>query len=324
MTDKNAGRKNQQRVVSTRVLNAESNTSSRRRGGALVVLLPYRRPFNWEAVLSFFRAHQVPHLEAVNKASYERVLKTAIGIGWLSVTHEPQKSSVRLSLWNANKGDVDSAARNVRRMFDLDADPDTIGKAMANDNYLRAIWSRYPGLRVARAWNGFESMLTTILGQVVSVSFGRTLTDELMQAAGKKVRHPKTGETIHLFPTAKNLLSADLTSVRTSEARRIAIRTLAQLVVDGALKWTHPIPPKELRNTLHAIPGVGAWTSEYVAMRGFHDDDAFPGTDYGLKQELKRHPEVDVNRVRPWRSYAATALWKSFAEKKEARYESVL
>jgi 3-methyladenine DNA glycosylase/8-oxoguanine DNA glycosylase len=58
---------------------------------------------------------------------------------------------------------------------------------------------------------------------------------------------------------------------------------------------------------------IGAWTSEYIAMRGFHDDDAFPRTDYALKQELKRLSEVDANRVRPWRAYAAVLLWNSFA-----------
>ncbi len=52
-------------------------------------------------------------------------------------------------------------------------------------------------------------------------------------------------------------------------------------------------------------------------MRGFQKDDAFPATDYGLKQELKRHPEVDANSIRPWREYAATALWKGFAEAKD-------
>ena len=145
-----------------------------------------------------------------------------------------------------------------------------------------------------------------------------------MQAAGAKARHPKTGETIHLFPTALRILTADLASVRTSPARRMAIRALAKLVVDGTLDWERAISSKELRKILLSAPGVGAWTAEYIAMRGFHDDDAFPGTDYGLKQELKRHPEVNVNRVHPWRAYAATALWKSFAEAKGTAHESVV
>lgn len=278
--------------------------------------LPYIPPFDWKAVLSVFRAHQLPHLEAVDDLSYERVVRTTQGTGWVRVIHDAKRHALRLSVWNGSDRDVEAIAKLVRRMFDLDADPISVSQAMSNDPYLAAAWTQHPGLRVARSWNGFESMVTTILGQLVSVSFGRTLTDELMRAAGPKARHPKTGESIHLFPTPKRLLTADLASVRTSQARRTAIRSLAVLVADGTLQWEHPIPPKELRKILLSVPGIGAWTSEYIAMRAFGDDDAFPATDYGLKQELKRHLEVDVNRVRPWRAYAAMALWKSFIEAK--------
>ena len=82
--------------------------------------------------------------------------------------------------------------------------------------------------------------------------------------------------------------------------------------------------PRELRRTLLSLPGVGAWSAEYIAMRAFDDNDAFPATDYGLKQEIKRHPEMNVNNVRPWRAYAAAALWKNFAETKGTPYESVV
>lgn len=286
--------------------------------------LHYEPPFDWDALLSTFRAHKLPHLETVDHLAYERVVKTAPGTGWFRVEHSAKRKAVRLSLWNGSEEDLEEIAKSVRRMFDLDADPNVIGQAMKCDRYLSSIWKLYPGLRVARTWSGFETMLTTILGQLVSVSFGRTLIDELMKAAGAKTLHPKTGESIHLFPTAKRLLSANLNSVRTSEARRNAIRSSAKLVTEGALRYEHPIAPKDLRKILLSVPGVGSWTAEYVAMRGFHDDDAFPATDYGLKQVLKQHPGVDVNCVRPWRAYAAAALWRSYAATKGTTYESVV
>lgn len=287
-------------------------------------LLPYKAPFDWEAMLAAFRAHQLPHLESVDSEAYERVIKTSGGMGWFRAQHDSRNSAIRLSVWNGTASDVDVVAASVRRMFDLDADPDVIGKAFEADPYLSATWKRYPGMRVARSWDGFETMLTTILGQLVSVSFGRTLTDELMQAAGNKARHPKTDEPIHLFPTPSRVIKADLGRVRTSEARRNALRCLAELVMKRKLHQRGTVDPKELRDLLRSIPGVGAWTSEYISMRGFDDDDAFPATDYGLKQELKRHPALDVKRVRPWRAYAATALWKSFSAAKGASYESVV
>jgi DNA-3-methyladenine glycosylase II len=287
-------------------------------------LLPYTPPFDWEAMLAAFRAHQLPHLEAVDDIAYERIVTTINGTGWFRVEHDAKRHSVRLSACNGSDADQAFITNAVRRMFDLDADPEVLGQAMKADRYLSGIWNLYPGLRVFRSWDGFESMVTTILGQLVSVSFGRTLIDELMQIAGVKSHHPKTGQPIRLFPTAKGLLAADLSKVRTSEGRRTAIRSLAKLVCDGTIRWEHTPSPKELRKILLSVPGVGAWTSEYIAMRGFHDNDAFPGTDYGLKQELKRHSEMNVNSVRPWRAYAATALWTSFAAAKGTAYESVV
>ena len=290
----------------------------------ILVEIPYKNPYDWESMLSTFRSHQLPHLESVDELGYERVISGRKGLGWIRVTHDKKHSSLHVSVWNSGKDDISDVSKTVRCMFDLDADPDVLRHAMAADPFIFSVWNRYPGLRVPRSWNGFETMLTTILGQVVSVSFGRTLANELMKACGTKAIHPKNGELIHLFPTAEQLVTGDLTGVRTSESRRVAIRSLAKLALDGTLTGEHPLAPARLRSILLAIPGIGPWTAEYVAMRGFQDDDAFPATDYGLKQELKRNPEIDVDRVRPWRAYAATTLWKSYAESKGKPSESLV
>ena len=87
-------------------------------------------------------------------------------------------------------------------------------------------------------------MVTTILGQLVSVSFGRTLTEELMQSAGMRSRHPKTGEPIHLFPTAKSLLTADLSRVRTSEGRGLPF-----------VRWRSWFVMERFAGSIHSLPG---------------------------------------------------------------------
>lgn len=201
-------------------------------------------------------------------------------------------------------------------MFDVDVKPEVLDAAMKADRYLSKFWGQHPGLRVARSWNGFEALVTTVLGQLVSVSFGRVLTGELMRAAGTVVRHPGRSENIFLFPTPQQLLLVDLSSVRTSIARRVTIRALATVVADGTLDSEVAPSVAALRKILHSVPGVGKWTAEYAAMRGFGDDDAFPASDYGLKQELKHHPGIQIDSVRPWRAYAAVALWARFAEER--------
>jgi DNA-3-methyladenine glycosylase II len=277
------------------------------------VELPFSAPYDWETVLAFFRAHQLPNLESVDESGYERVVRMRQGLGWFRVERAAERHAVTLTIWNGLRDDVDEIATAVRRMFDLDANPAVLLEAMKAEKFLSGFWARHPGLRVARSWSATEAMFAAVLGQLVSVRFGRVLISELMQAAGTAARHPKTSGPIFLFPSAKQILKADLSSVRTSEARRTTIRLLSQAIDSGAFDEGDGVA---VRKALRSIPGVGAWTTEYVALRGFHDDDAFPATDYGLKQELKRHPKMDVNSVRPWRGYAAIALWKSFAESK--------
>jgi 3-methyladenine DNA glycosylase/8-oxoguanine DNA glycosylase len=292
---------------------------------ATVLQLKYFPPFDGETLLSIFRAHQLPDLETVTAQHYERVFHRDGRIGYFRVSHDdPGKNALTLKVVGAARNSIPAIEQRVRRMFDLDVNPAVIAEHMAGQPHLGDLWRRYPGLRVARTWDRFETLITTILGQLVSVSFGRTLIRELMHSSGERMKHPATGQEIHLFPTPKALRTADLSVVRTSEMRRTAIRTIAALAADGGLPLVGQPEPKGLRRTLLSLPGVGAWSAEYIAMRAFDDNDAFPATDYGLKQEIKRHPKMNVSKVRPWRAYAAAALWKHFAETKGKPDESVV
>lgn len=278
--------------------------------------LPYMFSYDWEAMLAFFRAHQLPHIETVDESSYERVVPMRNGLGWFCVERKASRNALSLSVWNGTEDDLVDIASSVRRMFDLDANPTVLLEAMNRDKALSRLRGQYSGLRLARSWSGFETLFSAVLGQLVSVSFGRVLINELMEAAGSCARHPKTAQRILLFPSADQIINADLSRIRTSTARRKTIYALAQIICSGALASSKLDDGKALRTSLRSVPGIGAWTVEYGAMRGLGDDDAFPATDYALKQELKRHPDMNVKAVRPWRGYAAVTLWRNFAEGK--------
>jgi 3-methyladenine DNA glycosylase/8-oxoguanine DNA glycosylase len=79
--------------------------------------------------------------------------------------------------------------------------------------------------------------------------------------------------------------------------------------------------------TLVSVRGIGAWTSAYIALRGFSEPDVFPAADLGLrKAAVPLFGEVPTaeqlweraERWRPWRSYAAIHLWNSLSEKEDA------
>jgi DNA-3-methyladenine glycosylase II len=279
--------------------------------------LHYSPPYDWAAILDYFRIHALPNVEMVDDSGYERLVQMSRGLGWFRVEHSRNPAALSVSIWNANEQEVPEILSSVRRMFDLDVEPVSISHAMVDDHFLYQFWVEHPGLRLARSWSLSESLFATVLGQLVSVRFGRVLIGELMHTAGTVVDHPKTGQPMSLFPSAEQIIKANLSSLRTSAARRLTIRSLAEAFTSGAFRLGLNPDYAALRTTLRGIPGVGSWTTEYVALRGFGDNDAFPATDYALKQELKRHPEVNVNSVRPYRGYAAIAIWKSFAEESD-------
>jgi AraC family transcriptional regulator of adaptative response / DNA-3-methyladenine glycosylase II len=66
---------------------------------------------------------------------------------------------------------------------------------------------------------------------------------------------------------------------------------------------------------LTALPGIGPWTVQSVAMRALGDPDAFLPTDLGVVEAGRtlgltgRSLLARAERWRPWRSYATQVLW---------------
>src|ERR1700761_2908244 len=190
--------------------------------------LPFTPPYDWESVLAYFRSHQIPFLETVDGSGYERVVGTEYGLGRFRVESNAGHDSLKLTMWNGSRDDFRVISTTVRRMFDLDINPLKLLEIMHCEPSLSKIWAHHPGLRIARSWDITETLFGAVLGQLVSVAFGRVLMSELMQAAGARTNHPLTSEPIALFPTPREILKADLSGVRTSAARRQTILALAQ------------------------------------------------------------------------------------------------
>ena len=165
-------------------------------------------------------------------------------------------------------------------MFDLGADPAVLRSTMRADSTLGKLWEQNPGLRVARAFSGYESMIGTILRQLVSVKFGRILNKELMQCAGSPARHPDTDGELLLFPSTEQILGADLSNVRTSPMRRMSLRLFAQRFAENPAYCTPRRGPNLRRSCARSrVSDLGRRST--WPLRGFNDNDAFPASDYG-------------------------------------------
>jgi 3-methyladenine DNA glycosylase/8-oxoguanine DNA glycosylase len=98
----------------------------------------------------------------------------------------------------------------------------------------------------------------------------------------------------------------------------MTIRQIAKQIVSGALQLDTVRELSRFIDTMRAIPGIGDWTANYVAMRALGEPDAFPASDLGIMKALqKEETRPTVRQVkaraeawRPWRAYAAIYLWQ--------------
>jgi AraC family transcriptional regulator of adaptative response / DNA-3-methyladenine glycosylase II len=283
--------------------------------GGLELRAPYRAPLAWHALLEFLGPRAIPGVEAVDLDAglYRRTIELGGEPGVIEVWDEPQRSALRLRVHLNNFDDLVHLVSRVRRLFDLDADPEVIDAALARDKTLRPLVRARRGLRVPGALEPFEVAVRAVLGQQVSVAAATRLAGRIVAAYGPPVPGIEPLGLTHLFPDAAALAKADLTECGVTRARARAIGELAAAVESGDLILDAGGDLEATIGALRALPGFGDWTAHYVAMRGCGQRDAFPATDLGLRRLLGDDPAGQAARWRPWRAYGALHIWTAEA-----------
>ena len=284
--------------------------------------LAARRPFDAASVHAFLAARAVEGVEEFDEASYRRSLRLPHGYGVVSLSPTQAATGpayVEANLELSDLRDLTTAVARCRQLLDLDADPVAIDDALGGDPFIGPLVRQTPGRRVPGAVDGFELAVRAIIGQQVSVVGARTIAGRLVRAAGEVVGESH-GTITHLFPTPENLLvlsREDPAVFSMPASRRRALVNVANALMNGDLTIDVGSDPDELRRTMVALPGIGPWTAEYVAMRALRDPDAFMATDLGIKRAVTSlglsgedaQLARATNAWRPWRSYAMAHLW---------------
>jgi AraC family transcriptional regulator of adaptative response / DNA-3-methyladenine glycosylase II len=278
------------------------------------VNLPFKSPYDWWSIIRFYQSHSIPGVERVTDDAFARVFRLGNTIGSVRVRAIAGEARLKVRIVPGDPEVLSEAVRRVRKMFDLDCDPALIAESFANVPLFAALCDRFAGLRVARGWDPFETAVCSILGQLVSAQQRTNLVSQLVRNYGEEIADPSSGERTRLFPGAIALAQSDLCAVKTTTARREAIRDFSRRVLSGAISLSDEQDSANFRKALLEIKGLGPWSAEYISLRAIGDTDAFPKTDLILKRVLDLYPDLDLARIKPWRSYAAIYLWKEFAQ----------
>jgi AraC family transcriptional regulator of adaptative response / DNA-3-methyladenine glycosylase II len=279
--------------------------------------LELRAPFDGEALLAHLGARAIPGIEAVFDGRYRRSLRAPGGPAVVELA--PAADRVRLTAWLADADDLPGVVERCRAMFDLDADPAEVADVLAGDALLAPLIAARPGLRVPGHPDGAELALRAVVGQQISLAGAATLAGRMVAAHGEPLAGRPPGGVTHLWPEPGRLAALDPAELPMPRARAIALLALARALADGSLDLRRGVDPGRARAALLALPGVGPWTAEYVAMRALGDRDAFLVTDLGVRRALERlgqntRPRAVARlaeRWRPLRAYANQHLWAS-------------
>ena len=269
-------------------------------------------------MLAFLAARAIPGVEAVTAGVYRRTIACGRGHGVVTVRPAPGSAHLVATIHVTEVAHLASAVTRLRRLFDLDADVQTIGEHLAGDPRLAPLVAARPGLRVPGAWDAFELAVRAILGQQVSVAAATTLAGRLVAAHGVPLATPVADDALRfVFPEPAVLAAADLTAIGLTRARARALAAFAAAVArEPDILSTAPSLDAAVER-LTALEGVGDWTAHYIAMRALREPDAFPAADLGLRRALAtetgrpntRAVLAAAERWRPWRAYAVLHLW---------------
>jgi AraC family transcriptional regulator of adaptative response / DNA-3-methyladenine glycosylase II len=284
----------------------------------LTLRVPFRAPYDFSALLAFFERRAIPGLEQVDANSYTRRFAFDGKAGSLRVTRMRGADALAMTVDFPDTARLQTICARVRRLFDVDSDIAAITAQLARDPRLRGFVRRHPGQRLPGGWDGFEIAVRAVLGQQVSVAAARTLATRLLERFGETATLPN-GEAFRLFPSASTLADADLTRIGLTRARAQTLNAIARALCDGAVAFR----PEQSLDAFVAgwceLPGIGAWTAHYIAMRALSHPDAFPAADLVLRKVLAdggtvlsaRAVEALAERWRPWRAYAVMHLWRN-------------
>ncbi|PJE39730.1 MAG: 3-methyladenine DNA glycosylase 2 [Pseudomonas sp.] len=286
------------------------------------LLLSYQPPWQWQQFHAHFALRALAGVESLQPHSYARSVLLEDQPGWFRVQPLADQHALQLHYSESLQTCLATLTARVRKMFDLDCQPQQISAHFANDTQLGPLVARNPGLRLPAAFEPFEQAVRAIVGQQVTVKAAVTITGRLVTRLGESLQFADATDIQRLFPTAAAIADANLDGIGMPGKRVQTLQHFAGQVASGALRLDLQNGYTAFVEQLCALPGIGPWTAEYIALRAFGEVDAFPASDLGLLKAPVWGPEgIDAKQLkaraeawRPWRAYAAAHLWHNYSE----------
>lgn len=269
--------------------------------------LRWQPPYDWAWMLGFLQARAVTGVEEISETRYVRSYSFAGHRGLITAEPDDASATMKVTLSKGLEPIADHCLQRLACLFDLDCDPRLISEALGDLGAAR------PGLRLPGCVDPFEQAVRAILGQLVSVAMAAKLTAKVAQRYGEPL---ESADGFLCFPTPQQLAAAsaeDLKALGMPLKRAQSLIAVALAACDGAFPLTLPADVEQGVKDLQTFPGIGRWTANYFALRGWQAKDIFLPDDYLIKQRFSGMTPAQTRRYaerwQPWRSYALLHVW---------------
>lgn len=272
-----------------------------------MVLLPWTPPYDWAWMVGFLQARAVAGVERFHDGGYSRSFGVEGHRGLIHLAPDEEAQGLRVSLSPGLQPVAEICYARIGQLFDLACDPRQVARALGDLAQAR------PGLRLPGALDAFEQAVRAVLGQLVSVAMAARLTAKVAAGWGEPLAE---APGYVLFPTPEALSRADpqaLKALGMPLRRAEALIHLARAALSGELPLTAPADIDAGLRQLQTLPGIGRWTANYFALRGWQAKDIFLPDDYLIKQRFTGMTPAAIARYarrwQPMRSYALLHIW---------------
>lgn len=272
-----------------------------------MVLLPWTPPYDWAWMVGFLQARAVAGVERFHDGGYSRSFRVAGHGGLIHLAPDEEAQGLRVTLSPGLQPVAEICYARIGQLFDLACDPQQVARTLGDLAQAR------PGLRLPGALDAFEQAVRAVLGQLVSVAMAARLTAKVAAGWGEPLAD---APGYVLFPTPEALSRADpqgLKALGMPLRRAEALIHLARAALSGELPLTAPADIDAGLRQLQTLPGIGRWTANYFALRGWQAKDIFLPDDYLIKQRFPGMTPAAIaryaSRWQPMRSYALLHIW---------------
>ena len=272
-----------------------------------MVRLPWTPPYDWAWMVGFLQARAVAGVERFHDGGYSRSFGVEGHRGLIHLAPDEEAQGLRVTLSPGLQPVAEICYARIGQLFDLACDPRQVAGALG------PLAEARPGLRLPGALDAFEQAVRAVLGQLVSVAMAARLTAKVAAGWGEPLAE---APGYVLFPTPEALSRADpqaLKALGMPLRRAEALIHLARAALSGELPLTAPADIDAGLRQLQTLPGIGRWTANYFALRGWQAKDIFLPDDYLIKQRFPGMTPAAIARYarrwQPMRSYALLHIW---------------